>query len=135
LRQCGPKSAVFHRAFDLVPDAFAALEQLIDLGICRVMTSGQQETAYNGVAQIAALIESARGRIEVLPAGGINRFNLRDIVGRTGCGQVHAGLRKRVSDPSAVHRPNMSFGAALKQSEDRYDVTDPDAVAELRALL
>jgi copper homeostasis protein len=50
LRQVGDRAADFHRAFDVTPDPFEALEQLIDLGFRRVMTSGQEETAYNGAA-------------------------------------------------------------------------------------
>src|SRR5208283_2625044 len=50
------RQAVFHRAFDVVQDPLLALEQLIDLGLTRVMTSGQEASAYNGAAQIAAYI-------------------------------------------------------------------------------
>src|SRR6516165_10789677 len=52
VRQTGERAAVFHRAFDVTPDPFAALEQLIDLGFPRVMTSGQEETSYNGAPRI-----------------------------------------------------------------------------------
>ena len=93
LRQVGEHAAVFHRAFDVTPDPFEALEQLIDLGFRRVMTSGQEATAYNGTKLIAELICRAARRIEVLPAGGINCFTVADVVARTGCDQVHASLR------------------------------------------
>jgi copper homeostasis protein len=135
VRQIGDRQAVFHRAFDVTADPFAALEQLIDLGVKRVMTSGQQETAYNGAALIAELIERAAGRIEVLPAGGINRFTLRDVLERTGCDQVHAGLRTQRPDRSTSIRPGISFGAAIKTPEDHFDATDSAAVAALSAML
>src|ERR1043165_63194 len=88
VRQIGDRDAVFHRAFDVTPDPFEALNRLIDLGIRRVMTSGQEESAYNGSALIAELIRRAAGRIEILPAGGINRFTIADLVARTHCDQV-----------------------------------------------
>ncbi len=135
LRQAGERPAVFHRAFDVTPDPFAALEQLIDLGFRRVMTSGQEETAYNGTARIAELIRRSAGRIEVLPAGGINRFTVADVVARTGCDQVHASLRTLRPDPSVAARPEVSFGGAVKLPEDRYTTTSAEAVAELRGLL
>jgi copper homeostasis protein len=125
---------VFHRAFDVIPEPFAALEQLIDLGFRRVMTSGQQETAYNGISLIAELIRRAAGRIEVLPAGGINRFTAADVLARTGCDQVHASLRTQREDRSVAARPHVSFGAG-KLPEDRYSATSREAVAELRGLL
>jgi copper homeostasis protein len=128
-------SAVFHRAFDVTPDPFAALERLIDLGVRRVMTSGQEESAYNGVAMITELIRRAAGRIEVLPAGGINRFTAADVIARTGCDQVHASLRTKRPDHSTSGRPQVSFGGSFKPPEDRFDATDPDAVAELRRVM
>jgi copper homeostasis protein len=126
---------VFHRAFDVTPDPFEALEQLIDLGFRRVMTSGQEETAYNGAALIAELIRRCAGRVEVLPAGGINRFTVTDVVARTGCDQVHASLRTKQEDRSVAARPQVSFGGALTLPEDRYSATSREAVAELRGLL
>jgi copper homeostasis protein len=135
LRQLGDRAAVFHRAFDVIPDPFDALEQLIDLGLRRVMTSGQEATAYNGAALIAELIRRSAGRIEVLPAGGINRFTVADLVARTGCDQVHASLRTEREDRSVAARPQVSFGSAVKLPEDRYSTTSSEAVAELRELL
>jgi copper homeostasis protein len=135
LRQVGGREAVFHRAFDVTPDPFAALEELIGLGFRRVMTSGQEETAYNGTKLIAALVARSAGRIEVLPAGGINGFTAADVVSRTGCGQVDASLRARREDPSVRARPQVSFGGPVRVPEDRYHVTSADAVAQLRGQL
>jgi copper homeostasis protein len=87
--------AVFHRAFDRVRDPVVALEQLIDLGVHRVMTSGQQPTALRGAGLIARLVERAAGRIEVLPAGGVRPSNARRILSQTRCAQLHSSLRER----------------------------------------
>ena len=93
-KQVGPATAVFHRAFDFTIDPFVALEQLIDLGVRRLMTSGQKPTATDGAPLIAELIRRAAGRIEILPAGGIRPWNVRDLIATTGCTQVHASLRE-----------------------------------------
>ncbi len=135
VRTAGLREAVFHRAFDVTPDPFEALEQLIDLGIRRAMTSGQEESAYNGAALIGELIRRAAGRIEVLPAGGINGFTLADVLARTGCDQVHASLRTRREDRSVAARPQVSFGGVVRLPEDRYDATSADGVRRLRDLL
>lgn len=135
LRQLGDCPAVFHRAFDVTPDPFAALEQLIELGFRRVMSSGQEQTAYNGVRLLAELIRRAAGRIEILPAGGINRFTIGDVLTRTGCDQVHASLRVQRPDRSVLARPQVSFGGAARVSEDHFDATSAAAVAELRGNL
>ncbi len=127
--------AVFHRAFDVTPDPFAALEVLIDLGVRRVMTSGQEDSAYNGVSRIAELILRAAGRIEILPAGGINQFTIDDVLVRTGCDQVHASLKGAKLDGSTAHRPKIGFGGTLRPAEDCYDATDPAAVTAMRERL
>jgi copper homeostasis protein len=129
------RQAVFHRAFDVVKDPRTALEQLIDLDITRVMTSGQEASAYNGAANIAAYIRQAAGRIEILPAGGINRFTVADVIKRTGCDQVHASLSTASQDRSASGRPQVTFGGTVKQSEVEFTVTDAGAVRKLRESL
>src|ERR1700722_15287232 len=83
----GKRQAVFHRAFDVTPDPFEALEQLIDLGVRRIMTSGQEESALTGAGCIAELIRRVAGRIEILPAGGINPGTVAGVLARTGCDQ------------------------------------------------
>ncbi len=85
--------AVFHRAFDRVRDPFVALEQLIDLGVGRVMTSGQQPTALPRARLIADLVARAAGRIEILPAGGVRPSNALALLQRTRCDQLHSSLR------------------------------------------
>jgi copper homeostasis protein len=129
------RQVVFHRAFDVVPDPLAALEQLIDLGLTRVMSSGQEATAYNGAANLAQYIRHAAGRIEILPAGGINRFTVADVVERTGCDQIHASLSSTSKDRSVAARPQVSFGGTLKPPEDEFTVTDGSALAGLRRAL
>jgi copper homeostasis protein len=89
-----PAAAVFHRAFDQVRDPERALAELIDLGVRRLMTSGRQPTALRGATLVARLVENARGRIEILPAGGVRPSNAAAILSRTGCDQLHTSLRR-----------------------------------------
>jgi copper homeostasis protein len=133
--RAGPGRAVFHRAFDVTPEPFTALEQLIDLGLRRVLTSGQEETAYQGAGLLRELIRRAAGRIEVLPGGGINRFTVADVVARTGCDQVHASLRQGRLDASTSARPQVAFAASPRPASGQYDATSAAAVAGLRSLL
>ena len=68
-----PMAVTFHRAFDLARDPFEALEVLVTLGIERVLTSGQEATALEGLPLISALNQRAGARIIVMPGGGITR--------------------------------------------------------------
>ena len=88
----GNRPVTFHRAFDFTTDLFAALEQLIECGVKRVLTSGGARTALNGADTIAQLVEQARGRIIVVAGGGIRENNVREIIDRTGVTEVHARI-------------------------------------------
>ncbi len=88
---------VFHRAFDFVPDPLAALETLIELGVRRVLTSGLAANALAGIETIAQLITAAKGRIEILPGGGIGPGNVLEIVKRGKVGQIHGSFREACS--------------------------------------
>ena len=131
----GERQAVFHRAFDVTPDPFEALEQLVDLGITRVLTSGQKDSVPEGVELIKKLIERARGRIEILPGGGIQAWNMKEMIERIGCGQVHLTAWRTISDTSTQARPGITFGGALYPSEDRYQMTDAKLVGQLSEIL
>jgi copper homeostasis protein len=87
------RESVFHRAFDIVPSLNFALEELIDLGIWRVLTSGGAVTAIAGVPQLALLNEQAAGRIEILAGAGVKASNVRRLVDGSGCKQVHGTFR------------------------------------------
>jgi copper homeostasis protein len=131
----GKRQAVFHRAFDVTPDPFEALEQLVDLGITRVLTSGQKDSVPEGVELIKQLIERAGGRIEILPGGGIQTWNVKEMIERTGCRQVHLTAWKTVSDISTQARPGITFGGALYPREDRFQMTDAEMVRQVSAIL
>jgi len=127
----GKRQAVFHRAFDVTPDPFRALEQLIDLGITRVLTSGQKDTAPEGAELIAKLVKRAGKRIEILPGGGIRPYNMNDMVRRTGCSQIHMTAWAKVQDRSTHAHRDVTFGGALQPPEDLYDMTDAGLVKEI----
>ncbi len=82
----------FHRAFDSTGDLPDALEQLIQLGVSRVLTSGGAATALEGAGTIAALVDQARAWISIIAGGGIREHNVRDVVAQTGAREVHSRL-------------------------------------------
>jgi copper homeostasis protein len=79
----------FHRAFDFTENQPDALEQLIALGVSRVLTSGGAATALEGTPAIAALVARARGRIAIIAGGGVREQNVRNVIARTGVREVH----------------------------------------------
>lgn len=127
-RQVG-RDAVFHRAVDVVPDWRAALDALVELGVTRVLTSGQEPNVPQGARTIREMVEYAAGRIEILPGGGINARNLDWVVEQTGCGQVHMSGHRQAADPSAANGRGIHFGSCLYPPEDLYRVVDGDYIS------
>ena len=84
---------VMHRAFDQLHEPAVALEQLIELGFTRILTSGGPSLAIDGLAALRDLNERARGRIEILPAGGVSPSNALQILRETGTHQLHGSFR------------------------------------------
>jgi copper homeostasis protein len=101
LEECGDAPTTFSRAFDEVPDRPAALTELAELGVHRVLTSGGAATAAAGADELRAL--TADGRVTVLAAGSVRSGNVTDLLVRTGVPEVHlrapgpAGGRPRTS--------------------------------------
>ncbi len=125
----GTKQAVFHRAIDVTPDPFHALDQLIDTGFTRVLTSGQQPSVPEGLDVISRLVTQAGDRITVMPGGGIRPAFVGEVLSRTGCKEIHVAAWKSQHDPSCEVRPEVTFGGALYPPENRYDLTDRDVIA------
>jgi copper homeostasis protein len=131
----GGKESVFHRAFDVTPDPFAALDTLLELGVTRVLSSGQKATALEGAANLAAYRAHVAGRLQVLPGGGITIANVAELLRLTGADQVHASLSGSRRDPSTGANPAIRFGATAMPPEDYVRTTDLSLVAAMRALL
>lgn len=104
LAACEGAPVTFHKAFDATTDIVTTLEELADLGIGRVLTSGGRATALDGTSMLARLVERSAGRIEILAGGGVRPGNVAELVARTGVREVH--LRAAVDLPSAAQFRN-----------------------------
>ena len=90
VQAAGDLPVTFHRAIDSTVNIAAALEDTIEAGASRVLTSGGAATALEGTDVIAALVNQARGRISIVAGGGIRQHNAREVIARTGVREVHA---------------------------------------------
>lgn len=123
----GGKTTVCHRSFDATPDPRRALQRLAELGITRVMTSGQSGTAESGIPHLRAWREEFAGHIEILPGGGIRDHNAPMILKQTGCDQVHCGLFRDATDATSALPGKQSYGS--------HKVTDAEAVQAVRSAI
>ena len=90
-------SITFHRAFDRCRHPFEALEQIIALGCDRILTSGQAPTAEEGADMLRELHQRARGRIIILPGGGVIPDNAARILDLTNCTELHASASQIIN--------------------------------------
>jgi copper homeostasis protein len=132
----------FHRAFDLVEDRTAALEQIAANGLVgRVLTSGGAARAVDqaGCAELAALVRQADrlgGRVEIVAAGGIRPENVADVVRRTGVRQVHSAATGAVVERAwrqqqkghDRHRGGAVLGSAGVEAQDEWRCADEETV-------
>ncbi|MEB2847205.1 copper homeostasis protein CutC [Rhizobiales bacterium RZME27] len=96
-----------HRAFDLVPDPFEALEQAVDLGVERILTSGLEKTALEGRELLRMLVEHADGRVSIMAGSGIGPASVEQIITDSGVREVHGSCRLVAGEASPR---SVSFG-------------------------
>ena len=87
-----PLPVTYHRAFDEIADVHQALEDIIQSGAKRVLTSGGAKSALEGAATLAKLIEAAGERIAIVPGAGISSVNIAEVARRTRAREFHSGL-------------------------------------------
>lgn len=129
------KQTIFHRAFDVTPDPLAALETLVELGVTRILTSGQRPTAIEGADLIRKLVGQANGRIEVMPGAGVRAEHVAELVQRTGVDQVHASASVSAVDASTQINPALYFGGARAGNSEGHRVVDAAQIAALKHAL
>lgn len=132
LEVIGSHESVFHRAIDVTPDWATALDTLIELGVTRVLTSGQRPTVPEGIDTLRAMFTRAAGRIQILPGGGILPENAAWCRNRIGVDMLHCALHRVAYDRSTEYNPTIFFGSAVFPPEDRYKLTHAEDVANFR---
>lgn len=120
-------SVTFHRAFDYVRSPEQVLEHLIDLGVNRVLTSGQQPTAMQGASLLAELVRQAAGRIVIMPGCGVNEWNIAELAACTGASEFHFSARELKESKMLLRNPALSMGSS-DQDEYAHPVTTAERV-------
>lgn len=130
----GDKEAVFHRAFDVTEDPFEALETLIDMGVKRILTKGQENTVEEGLPMLKKLMEKAYGSIEIMPSG-CKTYNADWVVKELKCSEIHIASYETKVDKSALAKPHVYFGSALRPPECTYDLVSYSFIKAIREKL
>ena len=119
IERARPMAITFHRAFDMTADPFGALETLIQLGVDRILTSGQEETVLEGLPLLAELIRRAGDRIIIMPGGGITARNVERIVAGMQPKEMHFAALEPTMSGMRNRREHVFMGGVLRPPE--YD--------------
>lgn len=128
-----PMPVAFHRAFDMSNDMEKALEDLIELGIVRVLSSGGASSAIEGAEKLASLIKQAKGRISIMPGAGINENNIAKLISITGATAFHASAKSQVASKMQFRNTRTKMGSI--DDEYQYELTSVDKVKALVKLI
>lgn len=125
----GPLAVTCHRAFDMTRDPFEALEALIRCKVKRVLTSGQRDTAMEGMALLGELVRRAGDRIIILGCGALTPETIGQVRRATGLEELHFAALKDVPSGMGYRNPRVGMGGSDLDREYRTTVTDRDLVA------
>ena len=128
-----PLPFTFHRAFDRCPDPLLGLQQLMELGVDRVLSSGQESSAMAGRSVLKEMVAYAGSRIMILGGAGINSQNVKQLIVETGLREVHLSGKKKISKRTA-NVENVRFNQS-GNDESEYWLTDYQEIEKVRLAL
>lgn len=114
VKLAAPLPVTFHRAFDRCPEPLRALEQIIDCGCARILTSGCKPTAMEGADMLKQLVQQANGRIKILAGSGVTPENAAALRKKTGVPEIHGSCK--------ITRPDGSWETDAEQVKKLLEV-------------
>lgn len=130
---CQGMQVTFHRAFDLCCSPLLALETLTDLGVDRILTSGQQENAENGLTLLADLQQRSRGPV-IMAGSGVRLSNLHRFL-QAGLTEVHSSAARVISSAMTYRKAGVAMSAVGPADEYSRSVVDEEMVAAMKSMM
>ncbi len=118
-----PLRVTFHRAFDLAENPFQALEDIIECGCERILTSGQKNTAIEGIDLLKTLVEKAQNRIEIMAGSGVNAQNTQQFL-NIGVHALHMTGKGIQESKMTFRKTDVSMASAALTNE--YELYEAD---------
>ena len=124
------KSFTFHRAFDMCSNPLRAIDQLAELGIQRILTSGARATAEEGIPQLKLWQRHAEGKIKLMAGGGVNETNIKHIYEETGITAFHFTAREKIESKMEYRNQEVYMGVE-DADEYSYEITTKERVRRI----
>lgn len=123
-----PLSVTFHRAFDMVQDAYKALDDLMTLNVDRILSSGLERTAMEGAELLKELVQIGSGKIIIMPGGGITERNISKIYKITKAKEFHISGRSSVDSKMTFRKNHVFMGGELRLDEYGNSFSNADRI-------
>ncbi len=127
-----PMTATFHRAFDMCADPLHGLQDVISSGSSRLLTSGQNNLAVEGIELIKKLVQKAGTKLIIMPGSGINESNIEQIARSTGATEFHLSGREATESGMIFRREGINIGETPGFSKK---VADPQKIKNIIDIL
>jgi len=119
-----PMDFTFHRAFDMARDYKKALEDLKNIGVTRLLTSGQEDKVENGISVIKYLIDNSEGKISILLGSGVTPSNMKFLKDKTGAVEFHMSANKQVESGMKFFNSRLNMGSIESEEYSKIAVDD-----------
>lgn len=129
-----PLKVTCHRAFDMTRDPFEALEDCVEVGFDRILTSGQKPKAIDGINLISELVKRAKDRITIMPGSGVNEDSVEEIVTQSGAREIHFSAMVYRDSAMQFRNPGIDKMGMEGASEYQLRTVDPERVRKIRQL-
>lgn len=129
-----PLKVTCHRGFDRTRDPFQALEDCIEVGFDRILTSGGKAKAIEGIDTLEKLVQQAGSRISIMPGSGVTEQNVLEIIQRTHAREIH--FSAAAFRPSGMTYHNLDIASMGSGGHDsQLRTVDMDVIRRIRGLI
>ncbi|MDP8244495.1 MAG: copper homeostasis protein CutC [Candidatus Hinthialibacter antarcticus] len=135
IEQARPLKVTFHRAFDMTSNPDHALDQLIEMGVDILLTSGLENKALDGVKNITRFVERAGGSLRIMAGSGVNENNAAQIINATGVRDIHVSCRTQTASLMQYKNPNIQMGGSYTIDEYSLNLTDKEKIQRVKKIL
>ena len=131
----GNMEVTFHRAFDMCKDQYKALDQLIELGVTRILTSGRMNSALEGADLIGKLVQKAQNNIIIMPGGGVNEKNISELIHTTNALEYHSSAKTLVQGKMDFQNELVSMSGNANSKEFNHISVEQEQVKSMLKIL